>query len=115
MAEGKKEFTPFGLKWWLCGAVMFVILAAAATGSLTTDLAGAFALMLAIGIICNEIGERVPIWNDYVGGGLVLTFLVSAVLFTYHIIPKKYADSIGTESSFPQAVTKIGILILSKF
>ena len=96
MAEGKKEFTPFGLKWWLCGAVMFVILAAAATGSLTTDLAGAFALMLAIGIICNEIGERVPIWNDYVGGGLVLTFLVSAVLFTYHIIPKKYADSISS-------------------
>ena len=64
MAEENKEFKPFGLKWWLCGAIIFVIIAAAATGSLTTDLAGAFALMLAIGIICNEIGERVPIWND---------------------------------------------------
>ncbi len=95
MEEGKK-FTPFGLKWWLCGAIILVIIAAAATGALTTDLAGSFALMLAIiGIICNEIGERIPIWNDYVGGGLVLTFLASAVLFTYHLVPQKYAVSIA--------------------
>lgn len=91
MEEGKKEFIPFGLKWWLCGLIMLIIIVSATTGALTTDLAGAFALMLSIGIICNEIGERVPIWNDYIGGGLVLTFLASAVLFTYHIVPQKYA------------------------
>ena len=96
MEEVKNEFKPFGLKWWLCGVLIVVIIAAAVTGALTTDLAGAFALMLAIGIICNEIGERIPIWNDYIGGGLVLTFLASAVLFTYNIIPKKYATSIGS-------------------
>ncbi len=49
--------------------------------------------MLSIGMICNEIGERIPFWNSYIGGGLVLTFLVSAFLFTYNIIPQKYADA----------------------
>ena len=38
------------------------------TGSLSTDLAGGFAFMLALGIICNEIGERIPFWNSYIGG-----------------------------------------------
>lgn len=48
--------------------------------------------MLSIGLICNEVGERIPFWNSYIGGGLVMTFLVSAFLFTYNLIPQKYAD-----------------------
>ena len=83
----------FGLPWWLAGIVAVVAIAAAATGALSTDLAGCFVLMLSIGLICNEIGERIPFWNSYIGGGLVLTFLVSAFLFTYNIIPQKYADA----------------------
>lgn len=93
MAETKKGFKPFGLTWWLCGAIMLITIGAAATGALSTDLAGSFALMLSIGILFNEIGDRIPIWNSYVGGGLVLTFLASAVLFTYKVIPQKYADA----------------------
>lgn len=83
----------FSMPWWLAGAVAVIAIAAAATGALSTDLAGCFVLMLSIGLICNEIGERIPFWNSYIGGGLVLTFLVSAFLFTYNIIPQKYADA----------------------
>ncbi|MFR5601298.1 MAG: 2-hydroxycarboxylate transporter family protein [Lachnospiraceae bacterium] len=93
MSEKAATFKPFGLPWWLCGIIMAVVIGAAATGSLSTDLAGSFALMLSIGILCNEIGERIPFWNSYIGGGLVLTFLVSAFLFTYELIPQKYADA----------------------
>lgn len=82
----------FGMPWWLAGAIALIVIGAAATGALSADLAGSFALMLAIGLICNEIGERVPFWNSYIGGGLVLTFLVSAFLFTYKLIPQQYAD-----------------------
>ncbi|MCD7906377.1 MAG: 2-hydroxycarboxylate transporter family protein, partial [Clostridium sp.] len=93
MSEETKAIKPYGLQWWLCGIIMLVVIAAAATGALSTDLAGSFALMLSIGILCNEIGERIPIWNSYVGGGLVLAFLVSAFLFTYNLIPQKYAEA----------------------
>ena len=75
MSEETKVVKPYGLQWWLCGAIMHIVIAAAATGALSTDLAGSFALMLSIGILCNEIGERIPFWNSYVGGGLVLAFL----------------------------------------
>lgn len=93
MAENKGfSLKTFGMPWCLAGAIAVIVIAAAATGALSADLAGCFALMLAIGLICNEIGERIPFWNSYIGGGLVLTFLVSAFLFTYKLIPQKYAD-----------------------
>lgn len=93
MAETKGfSLKTFGMPWWLAGAIAVVVLAAAATGALSADLAGSFALMLSIGLICNELGERIPFWNSYIGGGLVLTFLVSAFLFTYNLIPEKYAE-----------------------
>lgn len=93
MAETKGfSLKTFGMPWWLAGAIAVIVLAAAATGALSADLAGCFALMLSIGLVCNELGERIPFWNSYIGGGLVLTFLVSAFLFTYNLIPQKYAE-----------------------
>lgn len=93
--EKKKSFTPFGLSWPLCLGFIIIVAAGVMTGSLSTDLAGGFAFMLALGIICNEIGERIPFWNSYIGGGLVLTFLVSAYLFTNKMVPAKYAKAVG--------------------
>lgn len=63
MAENKGfSLKTFGMPWWLAGAIAVIVIAAAATGALSADLAGCFALMLAIGLICNEIGERIPFW-----------------------------------------------------
>lgn len=91
-----KPLRPMGLPWWLCAGIIIVVFAAAATGALPTGLAGTMALMLSIGIIFNEIGERIPIWNTYVGGGIVLAFLGSAFLFTYKLIPEKYETAMTT-------------------
>lgn len=66
--EKVKSFRPFGLTWPLCLGFIVIIFAGVWTGSLTTDLAGGFALTLAMGIVFNEIGERIPFWNSYVGG-----------------------------------------------
>ena len=87
-------FRPFGLSWPLCLGFILIVFAGVMTGSLSTDLAGGFAFMLALGIVCNEIGERIPVWNSYIGGGLVLAFIVSAYLFTNNYIPAKYEDSV---------------------
>ena len=105
MAENKGfSLKTFGMPWWLAGAIAVIVIAAAATGALSADLAGCFALMLSIGLICNEVGERIPFWNSYIGGGLVMTFLVSAFLFTHNLIPQKYADGmimIMDDADFP--------------
>lgn len=100
MSEYKKRFLapvkPMGLPWWLALAIVGIVFAAEYTGALSADLSGCFVLMLSIGIVCDEIGERIPFWNTYIGGGIVMTYIVSAFLFTYKVIPDKYAQGINT-------------------
>ncbi len=93
--EEKKVFKLWGMNWYITAFFIVVVLSTMATGALTTDLAGTIALMMAISIITVEIGDRIPIWNDYIGGGIVLTFLVAATLSTYGLMPEKYIKAIN--------------------
>ena len=113
MFDQKFEVKTFGLPLWLACIVTAVAIIAATTGALSADLAGSFVLMLSIGFICNEIGERIPFWNSYIGGGLVLTFLVSAFLFTYNIIPQKYTDAIRMEMEVADYLTFFIIFLIT--
>lgn len=90
----KKEF--FGMPLYLLITTSVVVLAAMYYKTLPKDLVGGFALMFAIGMILNEIGDRIPIWNEYVGGGLVLSFLGSATLVYYNWIPEEYVGAMNT-------------------
>lgn len=89
----------FGMSFPVLSVVSFVVLTAMYTGALSTDLPGTFALMFVLGIILKEIGDRIPIWNTYIGGGIVLAYLGTAALVYYKLIPQDYIDSIGVVSS----------------
>ena len=95
MLEEKRSFKPFGLDWKICLGFMVIIIFAAFVGALPTDFAGTFALMLSIGIVFDEIGERIPFWNSYIGGGIVLAFLGTAALVYFNILPEKYVGAIN--------------------
>ena len=43
-------------------------------------IVGAFAVMWSIGFVLYAIGEKLPIWRDYVGGGLIMAFVGTAVM-----------------------------------
>ncbi|WP_407126711.1 2-hydroxycarboxylate transporter family protein [Desemzia sp. FAM 23989] len=88
----KKRY--FGLSMPILVSMCVIVLAAAYTGALSADLPGTFALMFVIGIIFKEIGDRIPIWNTYIGGGIVLAYLGTAALVYYNLIPQQYVDSI---------------------
>lgn len=88
----EKQF--FGMPIHILLATSIIVIIAMMTGALSKDLPGAMALMFAIGIILNEIGDRIPIWNTYIGGGIVLAFLGMAALTTFEIIPVEYTESI---------------------
>lgn len=53
-----------------------------------------FTLLAVFGILFGEIGDRIPVWNDYVGGGTVLVFFMSAVFGTYNLVPEPVLKSI---------------------
>ena len=92
----KKSLEFFGMPWYVALATVAVVLIAAYTGGLSKDLLGSFALMFAIGLVFYEIGERIPLWNTYVGGGIVLAFIGTAVLVYFNLIPDAYLKSMNT-------------------
>ncbi len=55
-------------------------------------LPGAFALMWSVGFVLYSIGEKLPIWKEYAGGGLIMAFLGSAVLVHFGVIPKEESE-----------------------
>ncbi len=111
--ETKKAIKFYGMPWWFALVAILVVYLATYLEVLTTDLGGALALMLAIGIPLNEIGKRIPIWNKYVGGGLVLTFLGAAVLVFYNIIPEAYIESVDVFMSDTNFLTFFIIVLIT--
>lgn len=53
-----------------------------------------FTVLAVFGILFGEIGDRIPFWNDYVGGGTVLVFFMSALFGTYNFVPKPVLGAI---------------------
>lgn len=57
-----------------------------------TGIIGAFAFMWAIGFIFYAIGEKLPIWREYIGGGMIMAFFGAAVLVHWGVISRADAD-----------------------
>lgn len=71
-----------------------VIIGASLMGSLPGNMVGALGFSLVLGIGLGYVGDRIPIWNEYIGGGAILTFIVSAYLVYSNRIPQNTIDTI---------------------
>lgn len=100
-----------GMPWWqylLCAAV---VLAVALTDTLGYDLMAFIAVSASLAILFNKIGKILPIWNTYIGGGLLMVFFGTAILKQFNLIPEKYVEQI---SNMVQGdVNLLGIFILA--
>ena len=53
-----------------------------------------FSALAVFGLLFGEIGDRIPIWDEYVGGGTILVFFVAAVFGTYGLVPEKFMSAV---------------------
>ncbi len=95
----RKEFKLFGMPWYIILGVLAVGIVGIATELLGTDMPSTLLVMFAIGIPLYELGKRIPIWNKYIGGGIVLAFLGTSALVYFNILPEKYVESIDVFTS----------------
>lgn len=102
MGEGKEKKTLWqefndlgGMPLWLYAVCSAVIIAVMMTGALGTDITAFIAVCCVISIIFNKIGKILPIWNTYIGGGLLMIFFGTAVLKQMNLIPEEYVELIG--------------------
>lgn len=58
-----------------------------------TELLSAFAVLSMIGIVLGELGDRLPIWRDYIGGGALLVFIGAGLLNYFNLLPACVVDN----------------------
>lgn len=76
--------------------VLFVgIMAVAMTGNMLGNMVGALAFALVWGNAVGWIGDRIPIWNEWLGGGMFLACLATGALATFHVLPDTVVESLN--------------------
>ncbi len=68
----------FGLPLPLYCILFMVILIAHVTDTIPNNIVGGFGFMFVVGALFGELGNRLPIFNKYIGGAPVMIFLVAA-------------------------------------
>lgn len=66
-----------------------VILVLTFTGKLPNDMMGAFGLMFVLGLLFGELGDRLPVIKDWLGGGPIVCIFGPALLLYWGILPKE--------------------------
>lgn len=85
----------YGAPWYITVIGCAVVIAAAYFGALATDFASIMILIIAYGILFFELGEVVPIWNSYIGGGVLAAFFGTAIIRQLSLVPDQYLDPIN--------------------
>jgi len=88
----KDGFKIMGMPVLLFAIISAITFTASFMGVLPKGMIGAFPLMIIIGAILNEIGNRLPIVKDYLGGGPIVVIFGAAALVTYGVVPEASKD-----------------------
>lgn len=91
-AGGKKVFKFYNIPWPLYAAMLGIILACIYANVVPFGLPAALAVLLVLSAVLGEVGDRIPIWNEYIGGGAILAFLIGGLIYTYEWMPKQTID-----------------------
>lgn len=74
--------------------IMFVIVAfAMGTGGLGSDVLSTMVYLAILGGILYEIGDRIPIFNKWIGGGAMLAIMFPSWMVYMDMIPEQYVES----------------------
>lgn len=90
----KERFKLYGVDWRIFAICGVIVLAATYMGVLPKGMIGAFPIMIVVGTVLNEIGNRLPVIKSYLGGGAIVIIFVSAAFGFYNILPKATVDII---------------------
>lgn len=83
----------YGISLPLYSLICFIVISAAISGILPTNMVGALALLMVLGGLFNFLGSNLPIVKTYLGGGAVFCIFASAALVTFNILPNDAIDN----------------------
>ncbi|MGF7059355.1 2-hydroxycarboxylate transporter family protein [Brassicibacter mesophilus] len=90
--KSSNKYQIMGISIGMFALIAIVVFAATFLGVLPKGMIGAFPLMIVLGAVLNEIGNKLPIVKDYLGGGPIIVIFGSAALIAYGVLPESSAE-----------------------
>ena len=87
-----KKIKFYGIELHIFFFFAIIIFISAWFNLIPNQIIGGIAVLFTLGIILGEIGERIPIWNLYCGGGAILTFIICGLLTSYDVFPESVKE-----------------------
>ncbi len=83
-----------GVKPIMFLALVLMMIVSVSFGKVPGNMVGALAFLFVFGALFGEIGNRIPFWNKYIGGGAILVFFVAAFIGTYGVAGGWFPENI---------------------
>lgn len=90
----KEQYKIMGMPISIFFIISIIVLIATYIAKLPKGMIGALALMMVGGAILNEIGDKTPIINTFLGGGAIVIIFGSAALVMFKILPQDSVKNI---------------------
>ena len=85
----------FAIPMYLFLLLAFTVITANQLDIIPSSMVGSIGAMFIIGIVMGELGDRLPVWKDYIGGGTLLALLGGSLLVYFNLLGESCRESIG--------------------
>lgn len=81
-----KNVKILGFPLWLYAVLTLIMVILGAMDWLPGNMLGSLAFALIVGTLLGYIGNQIPVWKTWFGGGMLFTCLVAGAMNTFHLI-----------------------------
>lgn len=96
MSEDKKELRIYGMKPVYFVGTFVIMMAGSAMGILPQGVLFVLFTSILLGEALSFVGDRIPIFNTYFGGGVVLALFGASALNYFGVLPASLVETLGS-------------------
>ena len=96
MKDSMKETKILGFPLWMFLIMALVMLFLAANDWMLNNMVGALAFAMIVGTLLGFIGDHIPVWKTWCGGGMLFTCLAAGAMNTFNLIGEGAKATLNT-------------------
>ena len=96
MSTEKAQTKILGFPVWMIAVMAVVFMILGKTDKMITNMVGALGFALVVGSCLGWIGNHIPVWKDWLGGGMLFTSLTAAAFNTFHLLGENTVTALNT-------------------
>lgn len=94
--EKLKETKILGFPLWIFLILNAVMIFLASKDWMLTNMVGALAFALLVGTLLGWVGDHIPVWKTWFGGGMLFTCLVAGAMNTFNLVGESTKETLNT-------------------